>query len=135
MEITSDESVCTRRISDRWCSRRRCDAKIRVRDVPSSPCGYRKSIRVNLRGLGGESLSSLTHRKNENAKRKSVTKTCDAIRPAYVRCVPFVERLCKYFRRRNGIIRKRNRFTYGRIDSTAGLVTLQRDLLIIDVTA
>lgn len=31
----------------------------------------------------------------------------------YVRRVSFIERLCKYFRRRNGIIRKRNRFVYG----------------------
>lgn len=48
--------------------------------MPSSSCGYRKSIRVNLRGLSGRTTANrsprLHRRKSENAKRKSVTKTC-----------------------------------------------------------
>jgi len=49
LKITSGESVCTWCINDRL--RRRAMKQIRARDVSPSSHGYRKSIRVNLRGL------------------------------------------------------------------------------------
>lgn len=97
LKITSDESVCT------WCINERSGVLNVERRLACATCrhrrGYWKSIRVNLRGLGRIAFLARTGKAkmpNENPWQRRAT--------LYVERVPFVERLCKYFRRRNGIV-------------------------------
>lgn len=106
--------------------------RTRVHDVSSlSSRGYRKSIPAWILGdsRGWQRIAFLTHRKSGNAEWKSVTKTRDAIRLARMWDVSLLNDYANIIEDANRIVRKRNRFVYeqSKIDSTAELVTSQRD--------
>jgi len=87
-----------------------------ARDVSSSSRGYRKSIRVNLEGIMRIAANRFPRscRKGENAGRKSMTKTRDAIRLAYMRGVSLLNGYANIFEDAgelytNGIVSRTNK--------------------------
>lgn len=129
LKITRGESVCGASAIGR-CPRRRCEADSRMRRVTVVVAWiYRKSIRVNLRRLTMMATNRFPPEEVKIAEWKSVTKTRDAIRLARMWDVSLLNDYANIIEDANRIVRKRNRFVYeqSKIDSTAELVTSQRD--------
>lgn len=127
LKITPGEGVCDESAIG-WCHR---EADSRTRRVTVVVAWiYRKSIRVNLRRLAMMATNRFPPGEVKIAEWKSVTKMRDAIRLARMRDVSLLNDYANIIEDANRIVRKRNRFVYeqSKIDSTAELVTSQRDL-------